>query len=106
MEGDVDAEVAALLRSVADEQPAFRRRLSPTEEARLELIAERLRLLYVGITRARRNLSISWSEKRLGGGGAYGKTYERQAEIAPVVEQLRRFHRRRLSMPVDDNGVG
>ena len=96
MEGDLDAEVSALLRSLADDQPAFRRRLSPTEEARLELIAERLRLLYVGITRAQRNLCVSWSEKRLGGGGAYGKAYERQATVAPVVEQLRRFQRRRM----------
>lgn len=35
---------------------------SPVEQARLEVIAERLRLLYVGITRARRDLAITYSE--------------------------------------------
>jgi len=34
----------------------------PVNAARLEYIAERLRLLYVGITRARRNLCMTWSE--------------------------------------------
>ena len=36
------------------------------KEARLEYIAERLRLLYVGITRARRDLRISFSRQRRG----------------------------------------
>jgi DNA helicase-2/ATP-dependent DNA helicase PcrA len=40
---------------VASERP-------PVEAARLEYIAERLRLLYVGITRARRNLAFTWSD--------------------------------------------
>jgi len=35
---------------------------SPVEQARLETIAERLRLLYVGITRARRDLALTYSE--------------------------------------------
>lgn len=35
-------------------------------QARLEYIAERLRLLYVGITRARRDLIISYSRQRAG----------------------------------------
>ena len=34
-----------------------------TRDSHVELIAERLRLLYVGITRARRYLSISWSRR-------------------------------------------
>jgi len=34
----------------------------PVEQARLEVIAERLRLLYVGITRAQRDLAITYSE--------------------------------------------
>ena len=38
---------------------------APMEEARLEYIAERLRLLYVGITRARRDLAFTWSEDRV-----------------------------------------
>lgn len=32
-------------------------------EARLEYVAERLRLLYVGITRAKRDLAFTWSKK-------------------------------------------
>lgn len=37
--------------------------LDPVAESRLEVIAERLRLLYVGVTRARRNLSITHSQR-------------------------------------------
>ncbi len=37
-----------------------------TENARLEYISERLRLLYVGITRARKELFISWNSGRKG----------------------------------------
>jgi DNA helicase II / ATP-dependent DNA helicase PcrA len=39
---------------------------TPMQEARLEFIAERLRLLYVGITRAKRYLAFAWCEKRAG----------------------------------------
>jgi DNA helicase-2/ATP-dependent DNA helicase PcrA len=35
-----------------------------TEQARIEYAAERLRLLYVGITRARRDLVITWNMGR------------------------------------------
>ena len=38
-------------------------RLSATDLAHVEVIAERLRLLYVGITRARRFLALSWSRE-------------------------------------------
>jgi len=102
IEGDLEAEVSALVRSLGDERSLSRRRLSPTEDARLEQIAERLRLLYVGITRARRNLCITWSENRLAGGGAYGRTYEHQVEVAPILEQLRRFQRRRNLRVLDE----
>lgn len=37
-----------------------------TREARLEYAAERMRLLYVGITRARRDLIITWNSGRRG----------------------------------------
>jgi len=39
---------------------------SGVRAAHLEYIAERLRLLYVGITRAKRELSISYSKERYG----------------------------------------
>ncbi len=38
----------------------------PTQEARLEYAAERVRLLYVGITRARKELIITWNTGRRG----------------------------------------
>ncbi len=38
----------------------------PTYEARIEYAAERLRLLYVGITRARRELIVTWNTGRSG----------------------------------------
>jgi len=37
-----------------------------TREARLEYVAERVRLLYVGITRARKELMITWNSGRRG----------------------------------------
>jgi DNA helicase-2/ATP-dependent DNA helicase PcrA len=37
-----------------------------TRQARFDYAAERLRLLYVGITRARRELSITWNRGRRG----------------------------------------
>ena len=37
--------------------------LAPTDAAHVGIIAERLRLLYVGITRARRFLALSWSRQ-------------------------------------------
>ena len=47
--------------SVLPAQAGIQPERSLLEEARLEYIAERLRLLYVGITRARRDLSVTWS---------------------------------------------
>ncbi len=44
-------------------QPMDSGGLDAVTESRLEVIAERLRLLYVGVTRARRNLAITCSEK-------------------------------------------
>ena len=86
MEGDAPAEVAALVRSLLSAEPAGRRH-NPTREAQLDLIAERLRLLYVGITRARRHLAMSWSADAPGEGGKY----DRPAEMAPILTILRRI---------------
>jgi DNA helicase-2/ATP-dependent DNA helicase PcrA len=38
----------------------------PSQQARLDYVSERLRLLYVGITRARRDLIITWNTGRMG----------------------------------------
>jgi DNA helicase-2/ATP-dependent DNA helicase PcrA len=57
--GDPGEEARAeLLRLIGAWEPG---RLSATHMAHVEVIAERMRLLYVAITRARRYLSISWS---------------------------------------------
>jgi DNA helicase-2/ATP-dependent DNA helicase PcrA len=38
----------------------------PSHQARREYVAERLRLLYVGLTRARRDLIVTWNTGRTG----------------------------------------
>jgi DNA helicase-2/ATP-dependent DNA helicase PcrA len=40
--------------------------VSPTQEARYKLSAERLRLLFVGITRARKELIMTWNSGQKG----------------------------------------
>ena len=59
---------------------------TPTESAHIDVISERLRLLYVGITRAKRFLQLSRSR--------YVRTYsgqDREAESAEVVGVLYHF---------------
>ncbi|MBK9050446.1 MAG: hypothetical protein IPL78_05845 [Chloroflexi bacterium] len=59
--GDPNAEAVAQLRYLmAGEAGVFPGRTA-TETAHIEIICERLRLLYVGITRARRFLQLSRS---------------------------------------------
>ncbi len=57
--GQMDAAVSA-------EEPALYEEGAPTLRARLDYVRERLRLFYVGITRARRDLIISWNSGRRG----------------------------------------
>ncbi|MDX1687311.1 MAG: ATP-dependent helicase [Candidatus Promineifilaceae bacterium] len=59
--GDPTAEATAQLRHLMDEDAGLYPGRSATESAHIEVICERLRLLYVGITRARRYLHISRS---------------------------------------------
>ena len=56
-----------------------------TNVGHVELIAERLRLLYVGITRARRYLSVSWSRQ------IPMMTKTRTANLAAVFQVLRSY---------------
>lgn len=58
---DPSTEAAAQLRLLMENDARLLPGLDATETAHVEVIAERLRLLYVGITRARRNLFISRS---------------------------------------------
>lgn len=59
--GDPTAEATAQLRNLMQEDAGLYPGRSATESAHIEVICERLRLLYVGITRARRYLHISRS---------------------------------------------
>ena len=52
------AQLRALVEDVLYEEGAA------TEGARLDYVAERLRLLYVGITRARKELVLTWNTGR------------------------------------------
>jgi DNA helicase-2/ATP-dependent DNA helicase PcrA len=54
------AEALGQLRAIIDNQ-TYRER-DATEAARYEYAAERLRLLYVGITRAREELTLTWNK--------------------------------------------
>lgn len=56
-------EARARLEQLGNTRFAPPRDRSLVMEARLEYIAERLRLLYVGITRAKRDLAFTWSEE-------------------------------------------
>ncbi|RMH73790.1 MAG: ATP-dependent helicase [Gemmatimonadetes bacterium] len=57
LNGDPNAEAKSNLLSLCGELD--QQEYSPTDYSHLEIIAERLRLLYVGITRAKRFLSLS-----------------------------------------------
>lgn len=65
--------------------------LPATAGAHLEIIAERLRLLYVGITRARRYLAISWSREVPMPGRM------RSVPPAPIYYQLKNYCKSRYS---------
>lgn len=56
---NLQAEALAQLKSVVNVTPYREGR--ETEQARIDYAAERLRLLYVGITRAKRDLIITWN---------------------------------------------
>jgi len=71
---NIEAETIAQLDCLIDKQNYFEGRAS--DEARVEYVAERLRLLYVAITRARRELVITWNN------GRQGRSQEARAVVA------------------------
>jgi DNA helicase II / ATP-dependent DNA helicase PcrA len=83
--GDPTAEAAAQLRYLMEGDTYLYPGRSATESAHIEVIGERLRLLYVGITRARRYLHISRSRRV--------RRYRREerTEAAEAVGVLYRF---------------
>jgi DNA helicase-2/ATP-dependent DNA helicase PcrA len=64
LEAETLAQLDALLST--DEYTGYQEG-EATQRARLDYVRERLRLLYVGITRARRELVITWNTGRKGG---------------------------------------
>jgi DNA helicase II / ATP-dependent DNA helicase PcrA len=64
---NLEAEALEQLKAIlsADEYSWYREG-SATQNSRLEYISERLRLLYVGVTRARKELVITWNSGRKG----------------------------------------
>jgi DNA helicase-2/ATP-dependent DNA helicase PcrA len=62
---NLEAEALAQLEALLSEDDVYREG-EATQEARLDYVAERLRLLYVGITRARRELILTWNTGRSG----------------------------------------
>lgn len=64
---NLEAETLAQLRATLSNHEYSTYRLGdPSIQARVDYIKERLRLLYVGITRARKELIMSWNTGRLG----------------------------------------
>ncbi len=61
---NLEAEARAQLDALVTQTPY--QEGAATEDARVEYVAERLRLLYVGITRAKRELIITWNTGRKG----------------------------------------
>lgn len=80
--GDPIAEALAQLRYLMEGDAGLYQQLTATESAHVDVISERLRLFYVGITRARRYLHISRSRAT----GSVAR--EKRAEPATVLGLL------------------
>ncbi|MDA0243500.1 MAG: ATP-dependent helicase [Chloroflexi bacterium] len=76
MGGDPTAEAIAQLQALMTDQPTTYAGLDATQSAHIDVICERLRLLYVAITRARRFLHISRSRKT--------RTYQKERDAEPT----------------------
>ena len=63
---NLEAEALAQLHAAADPLAFDYREGVATQQARLDYVAELLRLLYVGITRARKELIVTWNTGRRG----------------------------------------
>ncbi|KAB2856319.1 MAG: ATP-dependent helicase, partial [Anaerolineae bacterium] len=61
---NLDAEVLAQLDALMNKRPDDYEPGPASQQARIDYAAERLRLLYVGITRAKSDLSITWNVGR------------------------------------------
>jgi DNA helicase-2/ATP-dependent DNA helicase PcrA len=57
---NLEAEILAQLETLAGQEDGYVEGVA-TEEARIDLVKERLRLLFVGLTRARQELIVTWN---------------------------------------------
>ncbi|MCA9966896.1 MAG: ATP-dependent helicase [Anaerolineales bacterium] len=87
--GDPTAEVVAQLRFVMEGNAGLFNGRSATESAHIDVISERLRLLYVSLTRARRVLHISRSR------ATRQRDRDREMEPATVLGVLYQFLKNR-----------
>ena len=83
--GDPNAEATAQLSYLMSDEAGIYANRTATESAHIEVICERLRLLYVGVTRARRYLHISRSR------AMRRQNRERETEPATVLGVLYRY---------------
>src|SRR5690606_3320908 len=83
--GDPNAEATAQLAYLMRDESGIYPNRTATESAHIEVICERLRLLYVGITRARRFLQISRSRS------TRRQRQDRDTEPATVMGVLYRY---------------
>ncbi len=83
--GDPNAEAIAQLSYLMRDESGIYPNRTATESAHIEVICERLRLLYVGITRARRFLQISRSR------ATRRANREQESEPATVLGVLYRY---------------
>ncbi len=83
---NMEAEALAQLRvSLSRDEYEWYEEGRATEDSRLDTVRERLRLLYVAITRARKSLIVTWNS---------GKNGEQQAAL-PFLE-LQQFNESRM----------
>lgn len=87
--GDPAAQAIAELRFLMEGNAGIYAERSPTESAHIDIICERLRLLYVGITRAKRFLQISRSRLKT----SFGREFPSEAAVA--IGELYRFRQER-----------
>lgn len=85
---NMDAEAMAQLQAAVDRTTDAYVLGEATEESRIAYSAERLRLLYVGITRAKRQLIITWNTGRF---HAKGGLHVKKAALA--LYRLQEVHR-------------
>jgi DNA helicase-2/ATP-dependent DNA helicase PcrA len=63
---NLQAEALAQLRAAVEPTEESYEEGEATQQARLDYAAERMRLLYVGITRAKKDLVMTWNSGRRG----------------------------------------